>query len=146
MIKLDIKNCKDLTPYYPFLITSAASSKDKMTACITSMSYVDIEYREKIAILYKSAKREYLRCKRKGIPFDIDEATRKIKWSSLNSDALEREICKQVSIHPYGKPKFDSFEDFSKNWKKELLVEEMIKVGYTEEQARDWCYKKIKTW
>lgn len=45
---LNIRNRKDLIPYYPYLVAMGGSDKEKCTVYLTKESYVDIEERESL--------------------------------------------------------------------------------------------------
>lgn len=142
---LNIKSYKDLVPYFPHLVQYSSSRDGEVVACITNKSFVDMENEERINGIYYRAKRYYNRCKRKGIDFDIEEALKHVCFSSFGND-LEREVCERVKKHPYAKNDLTGlYYSFYEHYKEALMLE-MLKSGYTEKQARKWCYEGVKIW
>ena len=144
-ILLDIRSTKDLLPYAAHLIESSCSCDGDMTACITSRSYVDIENDEHMFWLFKMAKREYMRCKRKGVTFDIENAAKKISFRRTPGD-VEKTICERIAEHPYAKANISDLKSSTYYFYKEMLEKAMIEAGYTAKQAHVWCYYGKKIW
>lgn len=142
---LDIKSVKDLLPYSAHLISMEYRHNGECTAHISDISFVDREEQEMLYIYLEDAKREYRRCRRKKIEFVPEEAAKKLAW--MNSKKLVLEICKRVKEHPC---KTDmtgiKYDSPCHNMQRELLRDEMVKYGYTAEQADKWVYEGVKTW
>lgn len=144
--KLTIQNYKDLVPYFPFIVSSSCSSNQSTKAIISNKSFVDMENEEYINRIFKMAKKYYRKCKRQGIEFVPEEAAKKISFFK-NANDLELEVCKRVKKHPYAKKNdISGLHNSIYVFYKKKLYDEMIKVGYTKKQTKDWCYQGIKTW
>ena len=54
-------------------------------------------------------------------------------------------LYKRVKEHPVS-AKFEGLHDHMHQYYRGMLVEDMIKAGYTYEQANEWVYNNNKTW
>ena len=138
-VKLDIKNQKDLMPYYPFIIGISCSSNNRAIIHLTSKSYVDIHEEEILNWYLDVAKKEYRRCKRKKIPYDPDVAVRKI--SCMNTE-LATVIAKRVESLG-NKANIDGLSlGGCTDYYRKQLYNDMIAAGYDKDYAYKWVYEK----
>lgn len=142
--KLDINSIKDLVPYFPFLEYSGGQHDDAYSCTIGVHSFIYTEEREHLSWILKKAQKEYRKCKRNKEEFIVNEVAKKITYLGT-PDENTIEICKRVKEHPYS-VKLDGLHTSLHNYFRNELMEEMIKYGYTKEQAYEWCYNNKKTW
>ena len=91
----------------------------------------------------KWVKREYRRLKRRKEKFVPEEVAKRYSW--ISSPSYELEICKRVAEHPTI-ANVDGIHTNMHQYYRERLRDEMIKYGYTKEQADKWVYEGKKTW
>lgn len=143
-VPLNINCIKDLVPYFPFIETSAADNKDVYTCLIGKYSFVYLEEQEQLKRILKRAQKEYRKCKKNKEEFIIEEVSKKIMpFGIINENIIE--ICKRVKEHPYSTKLNDLHTPLHNHFRNDLM-EEMIKYGYTKEQAYEWCYNNTKIW
>ena len=138
---LDIKCLKDLLPYAAYIVGMAFGNGDKYTAYIGTESYVQEMERERIEWAIRDVKRVYDKCKREGKEFDISMLKDDI-WSSTS---LHTEIAKRMAEHPTSF-KIDDLKILICEYYKASLYDDMIKEGYSENEAYEWCYNNKKAW
>lgn len=141
---LDIKSIKDLLPYAAFLVGAAGGNKDGFyTAHIGSRSFVDQEEEERFAWYLRDVKKLYRRCKRKKIEFTEEYVQKELSW--VSDKTMISEIYRRVKEHPTS-ANVKGLHDNLHQYYRRRLAEEMVKAGYTQEQADEWVYNNNKTW
>ena len=138
---LDIKCLKDLLPYAAYIVGMANGNGDKYTAYIGTESYVREMERERIEWAVRNVRGVYNKCKREGKEFDISMLEDDI-WLSTS---LHAEIAKRMKEHPTSF-KTDGLKVHICEYYKASLYDDMIKEGYSENEAYEWCYNNKKTW
>ena len=144
---LDIKTERELVPYYAnmcgIVCATNENGKVKKSIHITSVPYFlsqDWEWTER---MYKQIQSIWRKCKRNNIKFTI-EYVKEHFWRDEEPD-LEK-IVKEIAEHPYAKYVKGKFHS---NWMqryRDLLIEEMRKYNYTEEQINEWVWNGRRTW
>lgn len=146
-----IKNTcdKDLVPYFPFVCMSGAGNKNGFNGHYTASSWVDIEDADMMKHFLEVLKKYLRKCKRTHIAYDVDAALEVVSFGRYGESPVVRMLAERV--RDYGNkaslpsvPGEARFEH--RDWYRDALREEMIKYGYTDEQADNWCYKGLKTW
>ena len=141
---LDIKCLKDLLPYAAFLTSMAYGNQDGTYIChIGKRSFIDTEEEERFTWYLKDIQKLYRRCKRKKIEFTEEYVMDKMHWWS-DKDAIKT-LFYRVKEHPYSANVKGLHDDMHQYYRKRL-EEDMIKAGYTSEQAHEWVYHNNKTW
>jgi len=132
---------KDITKYYPYLESVRYGNQDGYCVIIlASDSFIDQEEREHLSYYVRDVEKYYNRCKRKKIPFVVDECVKEYSYWTTP------ELCRIIAerFEQFGKKADFSdlhlpmHEYYRKRW-----FEEMVRVGYTEHQAYDWVYKGL---
>ena len=145
-VLLPINNYKDFIPYAAFIMGVAYGNQDgTYIAYIGEKSYVDLENEERAILNYKYAKRIYMKSKRNNMPIDALSLAKKITYCGQPEETTI-EICKRIIEHPYKKHDTIGLYYNMYTFYKTKLMEEMTQVGYTEEQAKLWCFENKKTW
>ena len=113
------------------------------TAHIGNRSFVDQEEEERLMWYLHEVKKLYRRCKRKKIEFTEEYVQKEISWVSDKKTISE--IYKRVKEHPTSANVKGLHDNFHQYYRREL-AEDMVKAGYTQEQADEWVYNNNKTW
>ena len=128
---------KDIVKYYPYLESIALYNKDDgFKIVLSSDSFIDMEEKDHLNWYIEDVYKYWRKCKRRKIPFNVEDCVE----SSWRNSELVREIATRVAKD--GKDaEFDDLhlpmhEHYRKRW-----FEEMVKAGYTEHQAYNWCFK-----
>ena len=137
--RLDIHCRRDLIPYYPFLVGSMGSQKDKAVCYISSESFVDREEREHMEWILKDAIKYYKKCKRKKIEYKEEEALKNIVWFNKKPTEWESKIVHRVAADGE-KANIEGIHDSYHDYYRKQLYEEMIENDYSKEEAFKWCY------
>lgn len=133
---------KDITKYYPYLESVAIYNKDEGMRIILSYdSFIDQEERECLNWYIDDVYKYWRKCKRKKKPFNVEECLKENGLSWRNTE-LVKTIATRVAKDGK-KAEFDDIhlpmhEHFRREW-----FEEMVRVGYTELQAYNWCFKGL---
>ena len=136
---LDIKEERDLVPYYPFVISCGAFEHGVGTMHLMSKSWVDYEEEDVLEAYLQQILKIQRRCKRKKVEFNVDEVWEDVSNVFWKRDEI-RELIKRVKEHGK-KAACDGIHLSSKNYYRDQLVEEMIKFGYSEDVAKTWVYE-----
>ena len=136
---LVINSRKDLIPYYPHLIGMSAHDNVARIATIhiTEKSFVDIEEQERLNMYFKDIMREYNKCKRKKIDFDVEETVAKIAW--ITNKDIVREIAYRVQKNGK-KATYDDLHIPIHEYYRKQLVEEMLLNGL---DPKAWGYERF---
>lgn len=137
---LDIKEERDLVPYYPFVISMGAYENGVGTIHLMSKSWVDYEEESVLEWYLQQILKIQRRCKRKKIEFNIDEVFKEVCYPCYFHEEI-RELIERVK-ECGKKATYDGIHLSSKNYYRNQLVEEMIKFGYTEDAAKTWVYER----
>ena len=135
--KLDIHSRKDAIPYYPYLIGMGGGDKNKCSCHLSSESFVDQEEREHLEWILRDAIKYYKKCKRKKIPFLVEEACKAVLWH--NRSPVEEEIIHRVAADGE-KATIEGLHDGFHDYYRKQLYEEMVENGYDKNYAFNWCY------
>lgn len=139
--KLEIHSLKDLIPYAPYLVCASYGDSDgNYVAHISRKSFVDSEEAEHLDWMLKEWKKRYNRCRRKKIDFNPEDYIN----DSFYKD-IELEIGRRVKEHP-SSAKTDGMHLPLCKYYRERLIDDMIKYGYTKDEAESWVYSGIKKW
>ena len=145
IVPLKFETEKDLLPYYPFLVSAQIWSDGKGRIELTTKSYVDICEEEHLSTLLNDGLRYYKSCKRRKVPFDVDEC---IKKSALFPADYNREIAERIAADGL-KANTEGIHvpiyDTERRW----LYEDMVKAGWDEVKAYEWCFgweRLLKRW
>ena len=149
--ELNLKTYKDILPYYPRCERFMACSQDSINICLSSRPHWAWEETESLEFLLKDILTVYNRCKRNKIPFDKQAAYDKCKWITHgDSDCANADLIQELITRVDVSGKKATIDGLHKEAINQLyrkrLEAEMIRVGYTPEQAHTWVYDEIKTW
>lgn len=142
---LDIKCLKDLLPYAAYIVNMASWSKDYCIVYIGTESYVQKMEQERIEWAARDAKKVYDRCKRQKKEYNVEDVAREITYPDQEVEDYVFEIVKRIKAHPYSFKLNDISVPICKYYKYNLY-DDMIKMGYSQDEAYEWCYNNIKTW
>ena len=141
---LDIKCDKDLLPYGAFLVGCSYGDQDgTYIAHIGSRSFVDQEEEERFTWYLREVQRLYRRCKRKKIEFTEEYVQHELSW--ISDKETISEMYRRVKEHPTSANVKGLHDNLHQHYRRRL-AEEMVKAGYTQEQADEWVYNNNKTW
>ena len=138
---LDIKCLKDLLPYAAYIVNMASWGKDYCIVYIGTESYAQQMERKRIEWAVRDLKCIYRKYKRKKIDFNVDDMLREI-W---NPSELDKQVAQRIMEHPTSF-KTDGLKVLICEYYKANLYDDMIKEGYSENEAYEWCYNNKKTW
>ena len=127
----------DITKYYPYLNSIMMSSKDGLVVILASDSFIDQEEAEHRQYKIDEVYKYWRKCKRNKKTFTEEECVEALWYR--DDDSL-REIIRRIAKDG-NKAEFDDihmpmWEHCRRRW-----FEEMVRVGYTEVQAYNWCFK-----
>lgn len=140
--KVESNTIKDIAKYYPYLEVIATYSRDNgQTIILSSDSFIDQEEREHLQWYIDDVMKYWRKCKRDKKPFNVDECVEKLHW--MNTDIIKT-IAERVAKDGV-KAEFEDIhlplhEYFRRRW-----FDELVRIGYTERQAYDWCFKGFFT-
>ena len=131
------ESIKDIAKYYPYLESIACSSKDRMRVILSSDSFIDREEKEMLGYKLDDIYKYWRKCKRDKKEFTEEECLNSLWYT--RTDEIE-EIVHRVAMKG-NKAEFDDihfplWEHFRREW-----FEELVNLGYTEQEAYDWCFK-----
>ena len=132
---------QDIAKYYPYLeVCSFSNSDGYRVITLSSDSFIDKEESEHKQWYINDVFKYQRKCKRNKQPFTANGFFKEYSWR-VKSTALV-EIVNRI-VDKGDKAKFDDihmsiWEDFRKRW-----YEELIRLGYSEYEAYNWCFKDI---
>lgn len=133
---------KDIAKYYPYLEGVMSYSKETgYNIHLQSDSFIDQEEREHIGWYVRDVLKYWRKCKRNKKPFIVDECIESLHW--MNNDILHT-VAERVAKDG-DKAEFDDVHDSLHEYYRKRWFEEMVRVGYTEREAYDWCFKGFFT-
>ena len=136
--KVEVYDEKTACKYYPYLTSIVGLHSDgHANIYLASDSFIDQEEREFLNWKINAVLKYWKKCKRKKIPFNVEECVSVYSW---NDTTMFRKIAERVIKHG-NKAEFDDLHDpmherFRREWYKE-----MIRVGWSEAEAYAWCFK-----
>lgn len=131
---------KDIAKYYPYLEGVMSYSKETgYNIHLQSDSFIDQEEREHIGWYVRDVLKYWRKCKREKKPFVVDECIKSLHW--MNDDIL-RTVAERVAKDG-GKAEFDDIHDSLHEYYRREWFEELVRVGYTEFEAYNWCFKGL---
>ena len=141
ILPLEIKEPKDLIPYYPYLVGSMASNKETGGVIrLSSESFIDMEERDHMKWELNAVLRYWRRCKRKKEEFDEQEALSCIVWpSDMTPRDYQIEIVRRVKEQG-AKASVDGLHDSMHDRYRKDLFDEMISNGWNEDDTGIWVY------
>ena len=129
---------KDIAKYYPYLEAVMYGSKDEGSVVILSSdSFIDIEEAEHRQYKINDVLKYWRKCKREKKPFAEEECLEKLWWTK--DDSL-KEIVHRIA-EKGDKAEFDDIHMPMWEHNRRRWFEEMVNVGYSENEAYNWCFK-----
>lgn len=141
---------KDLVPYYGYVAGTIASTKGKGMRFVTgARSWVD--FRDMETLSYMLADAKHFVGKERRAKRDITEED-VVSYVSERWTRHPRECAEVVKLFMAGNrgtcipdvPSVIRLE--TSDFYRDELVGEMLKWGYSEEEAHEWCYFRRRTW
>lgn len=133
---------KDIAKYYPYLETVMCSSKEGyMTVILASDSFIDQEENQHLDWYIQSVFKYWRKCKRGKKAFVVDECAQALHWTY--SDII-RSIAERVAKDG-NKANFEDIHLPMHEYYRRQWFEELVRLGYTEDQAYNWCFKGFFT-
>lgn len=133
---------KDIAKYYPYLELIQSYSKETgYNVYLSSDSFIDQEEREHIGWYVEYVFKYWRKCKRNKKPFVAEECMKELSW--LRDEYL-RDIAERVEKSGT-KAEFDDIHDDLHEYYRRKWFEELVRLGYTETEAYDWCFKGFFT-
>lgn len=128
---------KDIAKYYPYLQSVLLYDKDNgYRIYLASDSFIDQEERERIGWYVEDVLKYWRKCKRNKIPFIVDECIEALRW--MNIDMI-RVVAERVAKDG-NKAEFNDIHDSLHEYYRRKWFEELVRLGYTEREAYDWCF------
>lgn len=135
--KVKSDTIKDIAKYYPYVRSISLYDKENgYRIYLASDSFIDQEEREHIGWYVEEVLKYWRKCKRKKIPFTVDECVELLHW--MNNDMV-RTIAERVAKDG-DKAEFDDLHDSIHEYFRRKWFEELVRLGYTEREAYDWCF------
>ena len=138
---LAINTIKDAVKYYPYLISSAAWSKDTACIILSPDSFIDEEERDHLQWRIDEVLKYYKKCKRNKTVFKEDECYENTHFGVTTDDAL-KEIISRVSKDGL-KVKLEGIHLPMQEYYRRYWFDEMVKQGYDEFTAFCWCFNEF---
>lgn len=135
--RIVINNQKDLCRYYPHLVHMMHCSNGESVVHLSSISFIDREEEEMISWIKRDLVKYYNKCKRNKIHYDPDEALEKVIWGKVTE--YERILAQRVG-EKGEKASIVGLHRSIHDYYRERWFEEMIRQGYTENEADYWIY------
>ena len=128
---------KDIAKYYPYLECIMTGNKEKTTIILTSDSFIDQEEEEHVGWYIRDVYKYWRKCKRNKKPFVVDECIESLYW--MNDDIL-RTVAERVAKDG-NKAEFDDIHLSLHEYYRRRWFGELVRLGYTELEAYNWCFK-----
>ena len=140
--KVVVQNEKDAVKYYPYLESIAAFNRNgRNTIVLSSRPFIDSEEMEILGWHIDDARKYWKKCKRNKVECNVDEyITHRSSWSC--SEYLDRPIMEKI-IKDGEKAEFDDIHDNMHEYFRRRWFEEMVRVGYSEWEAFNWCFNEF---
>ena len=128
---------KDIAKYYPYLECIMTGNKEKIIIILTSDSFIDQEEEEHVGWYIRDVYKYWRKCKRNKKPFVVDECIESLYW--MNDDIL-RTVAERVAKDG-NKAEFDDIHLSLHEYYRRRWFGELVRLGYTELEAYNWCFK-----
>lgn len=126
-----LKKESDFVKYYPHLVMAAYSEPSGGVVILSGRSFVDMEEDERLSWKLKGVMREYKRCKRNKIDFDVKRVYNKLKFCA--EDEILYEIIVRVKENG-NKANTAGIHTNIHNYYRKELAEEMLSVLQKERE------------
>lgn len=139
-VKLKIDSRKELALYYPYLVSSMASSNDKRTIFLSSDSFIDQEEQERLQINLEYILKIYRKYKREKKDFDTKEVLEQLSnpWKAPD---YEVELLNRVAEHGM-KANIEGLHTSMHEYYRGRWYKRLIELGWSEDEAFCWVYKE----
>lgn len=139
-VKLKIDSRKELALYYPYLVSSMASSNDKRTIFLSSDSFIDQEEQERLQINLEYILKIYRKYKREKKDFDTKEVLEQLSnpWKAPD---YEVELLNRVAEHGM-KANIEGLHTSMHEYYRGRWYKRLIELGWPEDEAFCWVYKE----
>lgn len=136
---LNIKEKRDLIPWYPYIVGASCGDKDGAVIYLSSMDYITQHETEMLDIYLERLKKIYIRCKRKHEEFNVEEIYRRELCGFGEKPELRTLVERVAELG--NKATYDGIylkmsEHYRREWREELL-----RYGYDENWIEEWIYK-----
>ena len=131
---------KDIAKYYPYLESIMVCSKETgRTTILCSDSFIDQEERERLNWYINDVMKYWRKCKRNKVPFIVEECVKKLNFMSSDIISIIAErVAKDGKNAEFDDIHLPMHEYFRRRW-----FEELVRLGYTEQEAYIWCFKGL---
>ena len=138
LVKSD--NIKDICKYYPYLEKLATHNRETgYRIYLSDDSFIDIEEKQYRDYIVADVMKYWRKCKKNKVEFKEDECLEALWWTP--TDEL-KEIIHRVAIDGK-KAEFDDIHFSLWEHNRRKWFEELVKRGYTENEAYNWCFKGL---
>lgn len=140
IVPLNIREPKDLVPYYPYMIGLQAHDADGGICCLREESYIDTNEREHFEWRLHSLQRYWRKCKRNKTTFDKNEALKLIVWPTDDKpEECDIELVNRVAEQG-DNATVDDLHDSLHDSMRDEWYQMMIDAGWNESKAYRWVY------
>lgn len=140
ILPLEVKEPKDLIPYYPYLVAVMYTDPETGgTIYLSEESFIDREEKEHIQWDLDDLLKYWRRCKRKQVPFDEQEALKEITWLQSQPREYQLELVRRVQKEG-DKATIEGLHDNLHDYYRKELLLEMVNNGWDEDKAGKWVY------
>lgn len=131
---------KDIVKYYPYIEAIAAyDSETGFNIRLSARPFIDSEEKEHRGYKIADVKKYWRKCKRNKKPFDPDECAESLWWSDKESiRVIAERVAKDGDKAEFDDLHYPLWEHFRRKW-----FEEMVRVGYSEWKAFNWCFNEF---
>lgn len=131
---------KDIAKYYPYLEAIKAYNKENgYNIILSSDSFIDQEEKERIGWYIRDVYKYYRKCKREKKPFIVEECVKAISFMSADIVTIVAErVAKDGNKAEFDDIHLSLHEYYRRQW-----FEELVRLGYSEYEAYNWCFKGI---
>ena len=140
IIPLKIQTEKDLVAYYPYLVSTMSSNKEEGGVIrLSQKSYINMEEEESLTYKLNNLIKYYKKCKRKKMPFNKNEALKKINYAGDYPQQYEIDLVNRVA--EFGTKA--TIEDIHDSWHDKMRkewFEVMVENGWDESIAYRWIF------
>lgn len=143
IVPLKIETQKDLSPYYPHLVSVAGCSDGVSVVHFTEDSFIDREEAEHLTWKLDSLKKYCRKCKRSHVPYDEEEAIKKAIFFHETGTDVNREMARRVG-ESGDKATIEGLHDSLHEYYRNNLFEEMVRLGWPEEPADYWIWRDFE--
>lgn len=138
--RVKTETIKDIAKYYPYL--EAIGIYDGETGYrifLSSDSFIDQEEREHRNYMIEDVQKYWRKCKRKKEKFDPDKCAEELWWDDKETlKEIATRITQDGNNAEFDDMHFPLWEHYRRRW-----FEELVRLGYTEYEAYNWCFKGL---